>query len=465
MNKKWMIFLLALVPQLAQAHVKWFSDYDFQHAPLQWAQLNHPYFWGLFVLSLVFLPVLVYTDRLGERSLVYQRVNGFFDQYADQGGLIMRVTMGAVLLMSWQGDSYIAPEIAIPAPFWGWFQFALALLLLFKQTTILTGIGMVFLYLMGIYYNGFFHMLDYVIYPAVGIFLMVSYAKSERIRNIDLPVLYSGLGFSLCWVAFEKMFYPYWGLSVLEQAPALTMGLPHDFFLLSCAFIEFSLGYLLIICLLHRPLALVVTLVFFITTSFFGKTEVVGHTILHGALLVFIMKGPGKYYQAPIRYHKSLALRSLFAIVNFIILFAVLAYPYQIMANKAHAEALQKRAQMGHDRFDVPANSAAPSVVIHAAKDVNGGWNLHLMTTNFTFTPENSGKEDVVGEGHAHIYVNGKKVARVYSNWFHINLPKGANKVKVTLNTNSHKEYFFEDKIIQHEIELDESREGPTHIH
>src|SRR5690606_11953951 len=135
------------------------------------------------------------------------------------------------------------------------------------------------------------------------------------------PVLYSGLGFSLCWVAFEKLIYPFWGLEVLSKQPALTMGLPHDFFLMSCAFIEFTLGYLLIICLLHRPLAIVVTLVFFTTTCFFGKTEVVGHTILHGALLVFILRGPGHYYQAPIKFHKSLVLRSLFAMVNFILLF------------------------------------------------------------------------------------------------------------------------------------------------
>src|SRR5690606_33268342 len=114
----------------------------------------------------------------------------------------------------------------------------------------------------------FFHLLDYVIYPAVGIYLIVCYAKNEKIKNLDLPVLYSGLGFSLCWVAFEKLIYPFWGLEVLSKQPALTMGLPHDFFLMSCAFIEFTLGYLLIICLLHRPLAIVVTLVFFTTTCF-----------------------------------------------------------------------------------------------------------------------------------------------------------------------------------------------------
>lgn len=457
--KALLLLLVSFLPQVSQAHVKWFSNYDFLQPPLQWEQLNHPYFWGLFALSLVFLPILVYTDKLGEKSQVYQKINGLLDNYADQGPLIMRITMGAVLLMSWQGDSIIAPEIPIPSPFWGWFEFAIALLLLFRKTTFITGLAIIFLYIMGIMNHGIFHMLDYVVYPAVGFFLAVSYSKIDRLRNLDLPVLYSGLGFSLCWVAFEKMIYPYWGLSVLAKAPALTMGLPHDFFLLACAFIEFSLGYLLIICLLHRPLAVVVTLTFFLTTTFFGKTEIIGHTILHGALLVFIVKGPGHYYQAPIRLHKSTLLRSLFAIVNFIILFAVLAFPYEKMANQAYAKSLKERAAMDHPKFEVPANAAVPSVMVHPQKDKTGGWNIYLMTENFKFTPANSGEADVMGEGHAHLYINGKKVSRVYGNWFHVTLVKGVNKIKVSLNTNSHKDYFFEGKPIEHEVEINEGRD------
>lgn len=464
---KYLVILLSLVPTLAQAHVKWFSNYDFQQSPLQLSDLNHPVFWGLFLLSLLCLPLLVWSDIWAEKSKLYLRVTNYLDHYAEQGPLIMRVAMGAVLLMSWQGNTIIAPDLAITSPMWGWIQFALALLLLFKETTIITGLGMVVIYFIGLYNNGLFHMLDYVVYPAVGIYLAVSYSKNIKLRNLDLPVLYSGLGFSLCWVAFEKLLYPFWGLSVLAKAPALTMGLNHEFFLMSCAFIEFSLGFLLIICLLHRPLAIIVTLTFFTTTCFFGKTEIVGHTILHGALLVFIVKGPGHYYQAPIRWHKSPWMRSLFAVINFIILFAVMAFPYQMLANKASAESKAKQAMMVHPKLEVPSGVAAPEVQLHGMKDPNGGWNLHLMTKNFVFAPEKAGQEEVMGEGHAHLYVNGKKVARVYGNWFHLNLDQGVNKVKVSLNTNLHKDYAVNGKIIENEIELDESRASSalTHQH
>lgn len=457
---RWLtLFLVSIISASAEAHVKWFSNYDFQQRPLNFQELNTPVFWGLFILSLVTIVLLVYLDKLAEKSEIYHRVNGFLDRYADQGPMIMRVSMGAVLLMSWQGDTVIAPEIPISNPVWGWIQFLFALLLIFKETTPLAGAGIILLYFKGIQEHGFFHMLDYVVYPAIGLFLIFSYLKNERLKNLDLPVLYSGLGFSLCWVAFEKMIYPYWGISVLEQAPALTMGLDPHFFLLSCAFIEFSLGYLLIICLLHRPLAVIVTLTFFTTTAFFGKTEVIGHTILHGALLVFIVRGPGHYYQAPIRIHKNFFMRSLFSAVNFIILFAVLAYPYSKMSQKAYAESLERRAKEEHPRYALPEGLPVPSVQIHAQKDPNGGWNVHLVTENFKFTPENSGKDDVPGEGHAHLYLNGKKISRVYGNWFHVTLPKGKNKLKVDLTTNSHKDYYVQGKAIAAETEVDESRE------
>ena len=67
------------------------------------------------------------------------------------------------------------------------------------------------------------------------------------------------------------------------------------------------------------------------------------------------------------------------------------------------------------------------------------GWNLHVMPQNFRFAPENASKENIDGEGHAHVYINGTKLGRLYGNWLHIGeLPKGDVEVKVSLNANSH---------------------------
>lgn len=458
--KKLMLVLLFLIPSYAFAHVKWFSDYSFTQSPLTLGDLtSQPLFWGLFLLSVVSLPLMVWLDKIAEKWPSYVRLTNWLDTFSQNGPLIMRVAMGGVLLMSWQNDTIIAPEIGIPSPWWGWVEFTLILFLFFRRTTFLTGLGIIFFWLAGIGKFGLFHMLDYVVYPAVGLYLILSYMKSEKWKNFDLPVIYSGLGFSLCWVAFEKLFYPGWGLSVLAQAPALTMGLDHQFFLMSCAFIEFTLGYLLMICLLHRPLAIVITLVFFTTTAFFGKPEIVGHTILHGALLVFIVKGPGHYYQAPIRFHKSTLMRSLFAIVNFVVLFLVLAFPYEKLARKTFEES-KAAASSTQQTYEVPAGTPAPEISMEAFKDPMGGWNIHIRTKNFRFTPENAGNEDVPGEGHGHVYVNGKKAYRLYGEWFHVTLPRGKNKLRVDLTTNSHKTYSSDGRTLEFTLDLEEDRMG-----
>ncbi len=81
----------------------------------------------------------------------------------------------------------------------------------------------------------------------------------------------------------------------------------------------------------------------------------------------------------------------------------------------------------------------APEVAIDLTRDPMEGYNLHVRTSNFAFTPRAAGLGDVPGEGHAHVYVNGKKQGRLYGEWLHIaHLPKGAVTVEVTLNSNTH---------------------------
>lgn len=330
------LIILTTISSSAFAHVKWFTRESFSKPPITFADFNIPTFWNLFVLSMFTLAFLVWLDRKLESWGPNKKMNDYFNQFTSRATLILRVFTGASILLSWQVDSMIAPELNLYSAGWGWYQFALVLLLLFRFTTPVAGLGMVVLYIFAATQYGIFHLLDYVVYLAIGIFLFLSNSSDKRIKDLRIPVLYSGLGFSLCWVAMEKLFFPDWGLDVLKQQPALTMGLSPEFFLMACAFVEMSLGYLLIICLLQRPLALVITFVFFTTTAFFGKTEVVGHTLLHGALIVFILVGQRGTYQPPIAFHKNLGLRMAFASVNFALLFALLAYPYQKLSQQAY---------------------------------------------------------------------------------------------------------------------------------
>lgn len=85
-------------------------------------------------------------------------------------------------------------------------------------------------------------------------------------------------------------------------------------------------------------------------------------------------------------------------------------------------------------------SGTAPTLDVTIIADPAAGWNLHLEVGNFTFAPDHAGQNAIDGEGHAHIYVNGTKLARIYGDWYHIgSLPKGAVNIEVGLYSNDHK--------------------------
>lgn len=106
-----------------------------------------------------------------------------------------------------------------------------------------------------------------------------------------------------------------------------------------------------------------------------------------------------------------------------------------------------------HRAVEIPAGQPVPTVNLVVHPDPMNGWNLEVKVTNFTFAPERiNTKSARSNEGHAHLYINGQKVARLYSTWYHMpnsSLKPGVNKIMVTLNTNGHDDLVFQGKPIQ----------------
>lgn len=85
------------------------------------------------------------------------------------------------------------------------------------------------------------------------------------------------------------------------------------------------------------------------------------------------------------------------------------------------------------------AASPAPTVSLEIVDDAKSGYNVHVETTDFAFAPENASGDAADGEGHAHLYVDGQKVARLYTPWFHLDaLDPGEHEIRVELNGNDH---------------------------
>ena len=73
------------------------------------------------------------------------------------------------------------------------------------------------------------------------------------------------------------------------------------------------------------------------------------------------------------------------------------------------------------------------------------------------------------GHGHAHIYVDGVKVGRLYGEHYHLgSIAPGEHTLRATLNANSHEEYAIGGAIVEDSITVvvaDAGDAGGDHGH
>lgn len=98
-------------------------------------------------------------------------------------------------------------------------------------------------------------------------------------------------------------------------------------------------------------------------------------------------------------------------------------------------------AHMG--MVETPADQPAPTVALEVWSE-GDGWALRVETENFTLNEDMADGPHVPGVGHAHLYLDGLKLQRLYSRDVHIGaLPPGRYTVRVTLNANDHRVYML----------------------
>ena len=151
---------------------------------------------------------------------------------------------------------------------------------------------------------------------------------------------------------------------------------------------------------------------------------------------------------------KTLKLQTIFQL-TLIILGITIGVYFSIKSNQAHAEThdnIKYHPPMKHGYLDISNDSIIPELhKLEITKDPMSGWNLHIHTKNFQFTPKNAGSKHQPGKGHAHLMINGNKAARIYSNWYHIpQLNDEIKEIEVTLNANTHDVMSIYEKTTSH---------------
>lgn len=110
----------------------------------------------------------------------------------------------------------------------------------------------------------------------------------------------------------------------------------------------------------------------------------------------------------------------------------------------------------GHRLREVPAEGA-PEVRLTARPDSQDGWNLQLAVKNFRFTPDSTGGAALPGAGHAHLELDGHKLARLYGPWFHLpaaQVPEGTHTLTVRLYADDHTAWAVSGKPVEGATQL-----------
>ncbi|ALC90270.1 hypothetical protein AM500_11110 [Bacillus sp. FJAT-18017] len=306
--------VIVLTPILVFGHVKWFTDVEPKKVPIE--EILSPLFISIsliIALGLAALPQLLPWIMKWEPLA---RIDRYLEGFRKYSRKILKYGTAVALIIQVSFGTIFAPEVIIPSTAIAIISW-IAIALLLTPHHYATKAGALFLLGLFIYltpHYGFFHMLDYGFYLAIIFVLLIGNTKWEE---WGFPFLYLGTGLSLCWVAVEKWVFPGMSLDIISGHKVPTFGFPPELFIILSAFIEFVVGYLLVVGVLNRLLAFVLTIIFVLTTTLFGWLELVGHFMIHVILIIFIIEGVS-FYKPPIAIHKTVMDRVVFVFLNFI---------------------------------------------------------------------------------------------------------------------------------------------------
>ena len=118
----------------------------------------------------------------------------------------------------------------------------------------------------------------------------------------------------------------------------------------------------------------------------------------------------------------------------------------------------------GHQHQDpVEAAEPAPTIDLAVTPDPKSGWNVKAAVENLTFAPRSAGLDHTDGEGHLHLSVDGKKVSRLYGEWWHLDpLPAGEHEIMVEATANNHRPYSVDGQPVTASVTIDVTEEQAT---
>jgi hypothetical protein len=284
-------FVLASLPLAspASAHIKWFAAFEVAGQPRLLERVVGPDFVALSLLALTILLFGCILDRTplgGTIARALDRITLVIRVNAD---VLLRAIAAFFFIALWTiGGIFLTPELKTDLSWVPQLQLAMAASLLSRRTALFAGLGIIVLYASALRVYGIFHLLDYPIFLAVGVYLIVQAVKAPSWLTVrPLDILRYGAAVTLMWASIEKWAYPEWTLPIYVSHPAMSMGYDFELFMQAAGVIEFTLAFALLWTPLVRRAASFVLLGMFIgATAEFGKIDVIGHSVIVAVLML-----------------------------------------------------------------------------------------------------------------------------------------------------------------------------------
>lgn len=293
--------LMMLCAITANAHVKWFFDYDVTKPPTPIGEVLDGTFVKMFLVSVAGCYIFFLLDRYIYEEGILAEFDKKLKLFDNAANYIMRGAAGVffLALFGWWalgiGQSfYLTPELKTTSPIVPWVQLVMALAVISRHTVFLTGIGVFVLYIAAAVNFGIFHLLDYMIFLGIGYYLTVSQTTKKPLLKSGFVVLFACTGLTLIWAAVEKFAYSHWTIAVLEGKPHVTMGMSPPIFMKVSGFIEFFVTFILLgaVSVVGRLISLGFMSIFVLAVFEFGTLDAVGHMMIVAILWVLIVRGP-----------------------------------------------------------------------------------------------------------------------------------------------------------------------------
>lgn len=308
------LFIMLLVPSIAFAHEKWFTDGS--KYPPQFGLLFTLPVLGMIGLSFLGIGVLLLLRRLVGGDNRFPQVG--FLRYYDRSNQVILAVQTAISLIAVAVTLHIfAPNLSSGSSVLG---FILAGIEVFVAFTFISGvltrigaIALIALFLFSFFLYPAWAVLEQTVYVGIALYLLIMgrglvkpgphrepLSRFARYWRMAPLILRTGVGISIVVLAFtEKLIDPALALAFLKTHPnfnvAQLIGLTwftNERFILAAGAVELTIGLALISGILPRIVIFGMFVPFNLTLPFLPPTELLGHLPIFAVMYTLLFLPP-----------------------------------------------------------------------------------------------------------------------------------------------------------------------------